>query len=45
MSLRFPKDIADLMQIEQNNNLNYRIVGKELVISEPLSKNEYAYNL
>lgn len=45
MGLIFPKDIADLMQIEQNNNLNYKIQGENLIISKLPDNREDTYNL
>jgi hypothetical protein len=34
LNLIFPRSIADCMQLERSTNLNYKIVGRELIISK-----------
>lgn len=33
LTLTFPRSVADQLNIERGTNLNYQIIGKELVIS------------
>lgn len=33
LTLTFPRSVADHLNIERGTNLNYKIIGKELIIS------------